>query len=294
MVAASAASAQVPTNSVRDQSFTEGSNLNSIINDCCAYVAQTFTAGLSGDLTGLSVDVQPLGDARLRLAVRAVDANGDPVDSELGSVELAGSGSALSNVIELPQPIRLMKNHHYAIVANEVDGPPLGTASGNWRGATDDLYPRGIMLAEDPDGGWFASGADYDVHFKTFVHPICRGLLATIVGTSRADTLGGTDGPDVIAALGGVDTIDAGGGDDTICGGGGADRIMAGEDNDLVLGSSGNDVLSGQGGADTILGEAGNDSLDGGDGTDTCNGGDGIDVAVFCEQTSGIPRPHGR
>lgn len=81
---------------------------------------------------------------------------------------------------------------------------------------------------------------------------ICHGLVATIVGTPRANRIHGTPGRDVIAA---------GGGNDTITGAGGNDVICAGRGNDVVNGGSGNDWIQGGPGADTLRGNAGNDVL---------------------------------
>jgi RTX calcium-binding nonapeptide repeat (4 copies)/Transglycosylase SLT domain len=90
----------------------------------------------------------------------------------------------------------------------------------------------------------------------------CKGVSATITGTSRADRLTGTPARDVIVALGGNDVIDGGGGKDLICGGSGNDVIFGGPGNDTILGDPGNDF---------VAGEAGNDRLNGGSGFDTCS-----------------------
>jgi Ca2+-binding RTX toxin-like protein len=93
---------------------------------------------------------------------------------------------------------------------------------------------------------------------------LCRGQLATIVGTPGNDVLLGTAGPDVIASLGGRDTVSGLGGSDLICGGLGKDK------------------LNGGAGKDTLLGEAGKDTLKGGGAKDVCKGGKGNDSAT-CE-----------
>src|SRR5215204_5525802 len=56
-----------------DQSFTAGNNLGANLNNCCRYVAQTFTAGVSGELIGVNVDVADLDpriQPRLRVEIR--------------------------------------------------------------------------------------------------------------------------------------------------------------------------------------------------------------------------------
>ena len=107
----------------------------------------------------------------------------------------------------------------------------------------------------------------------------CKGLAATLVGTSGADVLTGTAARDVVAALGGNDRIAGLGGNDLICAGAGKDRANGGGGKDRVLG---------QGGNDRLRGAAGKDNLRGGGGFDRCNGGAGIDKGR-CEIERNIP-----
>ena len=97
----------------------------------------------------------------------------------------------------------------------------------------------------------------------------CKGLAATIVGTSGNDTLVGTSGRDVVAARGGNDGIASLGGNDVVCAGAGKDRANGG---------AGKDKLRGQGGNDRLRGAGGKDNLRGGGGRDRCNGGPGADT----------------
>jgi len=117
--------------------------------------------------------------------------------------------------------------------------------------------------------------------------PKCKGLRATIVGTSGNDTLRGTPGDDVIHGLGGNDTINGGGGNDIICGGRGNDvlnggpgndKVYGGAGNDALTGGSGDDSLSGGPGRDLLYGHSGNDRLWGGPGNDWLYGGSGTDL----------------
>jgi len=121
----------------------------------------------------------------------------------------------------------------------------------------------------------------------------CRGVTATIVGTTGNDTLGGTGGRDVIAALGGSDTIASSAGRDLICAGSGndyvgagsaADRVLGGAGKDRLLGRGGADVLKGNGGNDVLKGNRGPDRLRGGGGIDRCRGGAGADSIRGCER----------
>jgi uncharacterized repeat protein (TIGR01451 family) len=121
----------------------------------------------------------------------------------------------------------------------------------------------------------------------------CRGLTATISGTSGDDTLVGTPGPDVIAALGGNDRIVARSGRDLICAGAGhdyvdagtaADRVFAADGRDRLLGRGGPDLLKGSGSSDVLKGGRGADRLRGGRGFDRCRGGAGADSIRGCER----------
>jgi uncharacterized repeat protein (TIGR01451 family) len=120
----------------------------------------------------------------------------------------------------------------------------------------------------------------------------CRGVPATIVGTSGDDVLTGTGGRDVIAGFGGADTISSLAGRDLVCAGAGNDQVGAGSAADRVFGGAGGDRLLGRGGPDVLHGNAGNDALEGnrgadrlrgGSGRDRCRGGAGADSIRGCE-----------
>lgn len=120
----------------------------------------------------------------------------------------------------------------------------------------------------------------------------CRGLPATIIGTTGDDVLTGTGGRDVIAALGGADTIASLAGRDLVCAGAGNDYVGAGSAADRIFGGAGSDRLLGRGGPDVLKGGAGNDILKGnrgadrlrgGSGFDRCRGGAGADSIRGCE-----------
>lgn len=65
---------------------------------------------------------------------------------------------------------------------------------------------------------------------------VCRGLVATIVGTAGDDKLVGTRGADVVLGLGGNDKLLGRGGDDVLCGGRGADDLAGGPGHDRLYG----------------------------------------------------------
>ena len=72
--------------------------------------------------------------------------------------------------------------------------------------------------------------------------PMCKGKVATIVGTKRGDELKGTKRGDVIVARGGDDVIDGRGGNDLICAGRGNDFVAGGAGKDRIYGENGGDI----------------------------------------------------
>ncbi len=140
--------------------------------------------------------------------------------------------------------------------------------------------------------------------------PICKGSVATIVGTDASEEITGTAAADVILGLSGDDQIDGRGGADVICagdgfdfvqGGPGANELLGGGGDDTLHGGPTKDVLEGGGGIDALFGEGGNDVLRGGPnvglgiegliggrGDDRLIGGTGLDSAQFFDSHRGI------
>ncbi|MBA2464024.1 MAG: hypothetical protein H0V42_03475, partial [Nocardioidaceae bacterium] len=98
---------------------------------------------------------------------------------------------------------------------------------------------------------------------------VCRGELATIVGTPGEDVLRGTPGADVIVGLGRADRIQGAGGDDVVCGNGGDDALHGGGGDDWLIGGRDSPFEDGEfdsiPGADRLFGGSGDDRLEGGD-----------------------------
>jgi Ca2+-binding RTX toxin-like protein len=113
----------------------------------------------------------------------------------------------------------------------------------------DDVGGSIIISCDPPSGSTFQLGETV-VHcratdeagntatasFTVTVVIGCKGVPATIVGTSGNDEITGTDGRDVIAALEGDDEVQGLGGNDHICGDEGID---------LLLGDLGDDFMDG-------------------------------------------------
>lgn len=134
----------------------------------------------------------------------------------------------------------------------------------------------------------------------------CKGIPATIVGTSGNDARKGTPGRDVIVGLAGNDELSGLAGNDLICGGAGKDTLRGGRGQDTLRGGAGNDTVRGGAGEDKLVGGKGQDRLFaalggdqlfggpgrdrlfGGGARDFCGGGKGDDSALACEQERGI------
>lgn len=166
---------------VVDQSFTSPYNLGANINEGCKYIGQSFTAGMTGNLTAVNLDQRSIrsdGTPPLRVAIRTV-ANNKPYGDPLGFRYLYYPQAPLSRLITFRQEIPVVAGQQYAIVVSYRGSEPgAGQALGFWYGATGDPYPGGRMFAgQCPSysytGFWYVSTgwASYDLHFRTYVEP---------------------------------------------------------------------------------------------------------------------------
>jgi hypothetical protein len=164
--------------SVVDQAFVSPHNLVAVINDCCRFAAQTFTAGRSGTLTGININVLSTSlvmSFPLHVALRTVTPDGAPGPTILGETTVASGSAPLSLLIHFPQTITIQAGVQYAIVINYEGAPPPapGQALGAWTGATGDPYPGGGMYFSYRDGiSWFQS--EGDLHFRTYVTEVLK------------------------------------------------------------------------------------------------------------------------
>ena len=142
-----------------DQSFTTPSNLGGVINECCAFIAQTYTGGLSGTLAGVNIDVQSSSRFPLHVAVRRVT-GGVPNSLLLGETTLSSSSAPLSLLITFPEEIEQVAGAQYAIAANYVGAPPPGPgqSQGVWIGAIGNFYSGGESFASLDGTSWFQLG----------------------------------------------------------------------------------------------------------------------------------------
>jgi hypothetical protein len=173
LVAAAPAGAQV----VLDQSFTEPHQYHLGAEFYGHYNAQTFTAGVTGMLVGVKVDVSLWQhEIPLRVAVRSVS-DGYPTDTVLTEITLPPGEPAdgIETYIEFDRPVTVAEGNQYALVLNFV-GAGDWENTGMWIGGTDLWYGTDFYQG----GEWFFSldGTDFrpyywndhaDVHFQTYV-----------------------------------------------------------------------------------------------------------------------------
>jgi hypothetical protein len=162
---------------VVDQSFEQEGDLSSLINECCRYVAQTFTAGLVGDLVGVKVDVfanQNLGQTfplNVRLT-RVVGDAGIPTLDTLAQAVVASGESRLDTPVFFNRAVPLRPGDRFAIVVS-YDAAPTpgagGTGIGTWAGSTHDPYGGGQSFLSFTGAGWFSDSAGFDSSFATLV-----------------------------------------------------------------------------------------------------------------------------
>jgi hypothetical protein len=145
-------------------------NLGVMINGAYSTVAQTYTAGVTGVLREVAVDIFPSALAPLRVSIRGVT-DGRPNADILGEVLLDRAGSQLSQRIVFPEFIAQESGSQYAIAVDCPGVAPSGLGNGTWAGEVNDQYPAGRLFGSSDGQSWADIGPGFDVHFQTFVAP---------------------------------------------------------------------------------------------------------------------------
>jgi hypothetical protein len=168
-----------------DQSFTGPDNLAADINECCAFIGQTYTAGLTGTLAGVSVDItERVGDNfPLQVQIRSV-ASGLPTSTILGETTTTAFG--LSDIIAFSGTIPQVAGVQYAIVVDFPGAPAPGPGQyvGIWTGTPNNLYPGGSsVLSLNGGATWAPNGeVDNDTYFTTHVNTVPEPPSALLLG----------------------------------------------------------------------------------------------------------------
>ena len=244
--------------------------------------AQTFTAGITGDLDHVDLllfaPCEQLGDqciprsddcdpGPLTVEIRTTS-GGTPTSTVLATATVPSSRVSTSpSYVTVPFTERppSVAGTQYAIVLSAPDAS--SECQYAWLESSLNPYARGQEWHSLDYGSTWQEDREFDHNFKTYVVED-SAAVCTITGTSGNDIIRGTPGDDVICAVGG---------NDIVYGGGGNDAIYGGRGNDILRGEGGNDRLSGGDGDDQVIGGEGNDRLSGGPGRDVLSGQDGRD-----------------
>ncbi len=169
-----------------DQSSIAENNLASYINECCKYIAQTFTAGATGNLSGITIDVYsiPNNPYQLHVEIRTVTGNGAPSTIILGEITLESGSAPITALITFPQTIHITAEMQYAIVVSYRGAPPAGAGQGKgiWLGSTGNTYSGGSGYSSISDGFTWSEEESEDLHFQTYVTYDFPKLIEVIFG----------------------------------------------------------------------------------------------------------------
>jgi hypothetical protein len=166
---------------VLDQSFTEPNNAAAFINEAAPFVAQVYTAGVSGTLASISVDVSSSDNFPLRVSIRAV-AGGLPTAVVLGETLLASSSAALSESIAFDERIEQISGQQYAIVLDYPGQPSPAILTNRWSGASGNAYAPGSLALSLDGVNWFIEmPATVDLHFQTVVNALPEAPVAALL-----------------------------------------------------------------------------------------------------------------
>lgn len=124
--------------------------------------AQSFTAGITGILTGINFQTQGGdGTTQLQFDIHTTSA-GLPTGSSLGSVVVIGSPIPITQLITLPPGINVVSGQQYAIVVTGIPG-----TSGSISGRNPGGYSGGTLLTNF-SGVWKVTSG-FDNFFRTYV-----------------------------------------------------------------------------------------------------------------------------
>lgn len=146
-----------------------GNDLTADLNEGVRFVGQVYTAGHTGTLSGVNIDVAPISASRfdLRVAIRQA-AGGLPTQVVLGATTLATSDSPFDSLVQFSPPIQQVTGQQYAIVVDYPDDPSIGDWQGEWEGTMSiNCYAGGNQVGSVDGINW--GSADGTLHFRVFI-----------------------------------------------------------------------------------------------------------------------------
>jgi hypothetical protein len=183
--------------SIEDQSFTTPTNASLTLESVgFMRIAQTFTAGITGALHAVSIDLKPTGPDDVLYIVLMGVTNGVPdgtflADRFLYEADMqALSNDALSYQIPMPD-VYIQAGKQYAIMVGYLGYPPSAPPTSTWSGATGNLYSGGSAFTA-ANGSYFdwqpVIDPGLDLHFRTFVitGPISDLTVTRTMGANKA------------------------------------------------------------------------------------------------------------
>jgi hypothetical protein len=181
---------------IEDQSFTTPTDISiSFAALPLTYVAQTFTAGQSGILRAVAIDMLPASEGDVRVDVRAV-VNGVPTDMVLANHQLSFdelqvlAADPLAYQITFPDTY-ITAGTQYAIVINYTSYTNTFIPQGMWFGAQGDPYTGGAAFTAGDAAtlNWIPEPNGRDLHFRTFVItgvPVSDLKIERVSGAKKA------------------------------------------------------------------------------------------------------------
>lgn len=182
---------------IEDQSFTTPTDISvSFAAVPLTYVAQTFTAGKSGILRAVAIDmVVPASNGDIRVDIRAV-ANGVPTDTVLANHLLSFDElqqlavNPLAYQITFPD-LYVTAGMQYAIVINYTSYTNTFIPQSRWLGAQGNYYTGGaaFVAVDAATLNWVPEPDGRDLHFRTFVItgvPVSDLKIERVSGAKKA------------------------------------------------------------------------------------------------------------
>lgn len=167
-----------------DQSFTSPTNVF-LAMLTGQYIGQTYTAGITGTLTGVNLDIDfctpgegcfPISDTSFPMQVAIYDTENGLPTTVLGSTTLpAGQPAPPSLLISFPQIIEEIAGEQHAVVVNFPGSTPGVCCpfpnNGIWLGSASNSYTAGAHVVSFDGLSWFVAGP-IDLHFQTHVQAV--------------------------------------------------------------------------------------------------------------------------